>query len=41
MDNRKEMLELSGALSVPVIVIDGEVFIGWNEPLIRKKLEVE
>lgn len=34
------MIEVSGALSVPVIVIDGEVFVGWDEKTIGKKLGV-
>lgn len=35
------MIEVSGALSVPVVVIDDEVFIGWNEDKIKSKLGVE
>lgn len=41
LENRKELVEVSGALSVPVIVIDDEVFIGWNEAAVRKKLGVD
>lgn len=38
---KKEMIEISGSLSVPVIVIGDEVIVGWNEPLVRSKLGVE
>mgnify|MGYP003875646933 CR=1 FL=1 len=42
LENREEMIRISGALSVPVIVIDGkDVVVGWNEGLVREKLEVE
>jgi glutaredoxin-like YruB-family protein len=40
--NREEMIRVSGALSVPVIVIDNsDVIVGWNEGLIREKLGVK
>jgi glutaredoxin len=38
MENRKEMVELSGALSVPVIVIDDEIVVGWDEGKVRRLL---
>jgi glutaredoxin-like YruB-family protein len=33
-----EMVTISGQMGVPVIVIDNEVIIGFNEPKIRKLL---
>lgn len=38
---RKELIEVSGALSVPVVIIDDEVFIGWDEGKIKNKLGVK
>lgn len=35
---KHEMIEISGSLSVPVIVIDGEVIVGWNQPKLKKAL---
>ncbi len=35
------MIEVSGALSVPVIIIDGEIIIGWNEGKVRELLGVK
>lgn len=32
------MIEVSSALSVPVIVIDDEVIVGWDEGKVRKAL---
>lgn len=37
-DYKKEMIEISGALAVPVIVIDEEVIVGWDEGKVRKAL---
>lgn len=34
------MIEISGALAVPVIVIDGEVIVGWDEVRVRRALGV-
>jgi glutaredoxin len=33
-----EIRELSGGPSVPVIVIDGEVIVGFNKKLIKERL---
>ena len=30
-DKAKEMIEKSGQMGVPVIIIDGEVMVGFNE----------
>lgn len=40
-DYKKEMIEISGSLSVPVIVIGDEVIVGWNEALVKSKLGVD
>ncbi len=37
-EKAREMVELSGQMGVPVIVIDGEVIIGFDEPRIRELL---
>lgn len=31
MDARQEMVELSGQMGVPVITVDGEVAVGFNQ----------
>ncbi|MGB9675456.1 MAG: glutaredoxin family protein [Candidatus Nanoarchaeia archaeon] len=36
-----EMIQLSGQMGVPVIVVDDEVIVGFNEPKLRKLLKVE
>ena len=35
---RTEMLDKSGQMGVPVIVIDNKVIIGFNKPAIAKEL---
>lgn len=35
---REEMIRKSGQLGVPVIEIDGEIVIGYNEPKMKEKL---
>ena len=39
-DKRKEMVEKSGQLGVPVIVIDDQVVVGFNRPRLAKLLEI-
>ncbi|MFA5778360.1 MAG: Uxx-star family glutaredoxin-like (seleno)protein [Candidatus Paceibacterota bacterium] len=34
LDKRKEMIEKSGQMGVPVIVIDGEITVGFDKPRI-------
>jgi glutaredoxin 3 len=36
---REEMLRLSGRMAVPVIVIDGEVVVGFDQKGIENKLK--
>jgi glutaredoxin len=33
-----EMIKISGQRGVPVIVIDGEVFVGFNRQALEEKL---
>ena len=35
---RNEMIEKTGQLGVPVIDIDGEIVVGFDEPLLKEKL---
>jgi glutaredoxin 3 len=40
-EKRKEMIELTGQLGVPVIVIDGGVSVGFDRSRLAQKLGVE
>ena len=40
-EKRKEMMEKSGQLGVPVILIDQEVVIGFNRPRLAKLLNID
>ena len=40
IEKRKEMMEKSGQMGVPVIIIDGEITVGFNKPVIAKLLGV-
>ena len=35
---REEMIRKSGAMSVPVLEIDGEILVGFNESQLKEKL---
>ena len=35
---REEMVRLSGRMAVPVIVIDGEVIVGFDQAALEKKI---
>lgn len=37
-EKRKEMMEKSGQLGVPVIIIDGQVIVGFNRPKVASAL---
>ena len=39
-EKRKEMLDKSGQLGVPVIIIGDEIVVGFNKPLITKLLGI-
>lgn len=38
LEKRKKMLDLTNQMGVPVIVIDGDWVVGFNKPVIAKKL---
>lgn len=38
LEKRKEMIEKSGQMGVPVITIDNELIIGFDKPVIVKAL---
>jgi glutaredoxin 3 len=40
MDKRKEMMEKSGQLGVPVIVIDKDVVVGFDRPKLAQLLGI-
>jgi glutaredoxin 3 len=35
---RQEMIKKSSQTAVPVIIIDGEIVVGFNEPVLKTKL---
>ena len=37
-EKRKEMIEKSGQMGVPVIDIDGQLVVGFNQPKIKQLL---
>jgi len=37
---RSEMVKRSGQLGVPVIVVDGELIIGFNQAKLKEKLGI-
>ncbi len=39
-ERRKEMIEKSGQMGVPVITIGGEIVVGFNQPKIRQLLGI-
>lgn len=41
MEKRKEMIEISGQLGVPVITIDNDLFVGFNEPKVAALLGIK
>ena len=40
LPKRQEMLEKSGQMGVPVITIDKEVIVGFDEPRLRDLLKI-
>lgn len=40
LNKRKEMVEMTGQLGVPVIKIGDEVMVGFNQPQMAKLLEI-
>ena len=41
LEKRQEMVEKTGQMGVPVIDIDGEVMVGFNEDKLRELLDVK
>ena len=40
LEKRKEMMDRSGSLGVPVIVIGGEVIVGFDQPRVSSLLGI-
>lgn len=40
LEKRKEMLERSGQMGVPVIIIDNDLVVGFNKPQIMELLGI-
>lgn len=40
-EKRKEMMEKSGQLGVPVILIDDSVVVGFNRPKLAQLLQIQ
>jgi len=38
---RDEMVKKSSQTAVPVIIIDGEIVVGFNEPTLKTKLDIK
>ena len=38
---RDEMVKKSSQTAVPVIIIDGEIVVGFNEPVLKTKLGIK
>ncbi|MFA6274435.1 MAG: glutaredoxin domain-containing protein [Candidatus Paceibacterota bacterium] len=38
LEKRKEMVDKTGQMGVPVIIIDGEITIGFDKPKLAKML---
>ena len=41
LEKRKEMIDKTGQMGVPVIAIDNEVIIGFDEPRLAELLEIK
>lgn len=41
LEARKEMIELSGQMGVPVTVIDNEVIVGFNKSKLKEILNIK
>ena len=40
-EKRAEMIQMTGQLGVPVIVIDGEAMVGFNRDIVAGKLGID
>jgi len=41
LEKRREMMEKSGQLGVPVILVDGEVIVGFDKSRLSQLLEIK
>lgn len=41
MEKRREMMDKSGQLGVPVIVVGDEIIVGFNKPIIDQMLHLK
>ena len=40
VEKRKEMVDMTGQMGVPVIRVDDDVIIGYDEPKLKELLEI-
>ena len=40
-EKRKEMIEKSGQMGVPVIDVDGQLVVGFNQPKVKQLLGIQ
>jgi glutaredoxin len=40
LEKRREMIEKSGQMGVPVIDIGGEIIVGFDEPRLKELLDI-
>ena len=40
-ERAEEVIEKSGQMGVPVIDIDGQIIVGFNEPALKKALKIK
>ncbi len=40
-EKRQEMVDISGQLGVPVIIIDRDVTVGFNQPRVAELLDIK
>ena len=41
LERRKEMMQKTGQMGVPVIDVDGSVFVGFDKELLAKKIGIK
>ena len=40
LDKRKEMIEMSGQMGVPVIKVGDDIVVGFNQPVLKELLSI-
>lgn len=40
LDKRKEMIDKSGQMGVPVITVGDDVIVGFNQPVLKELLQI-